>query len=148
MMALKHYISITFKENALGCHILIGKASIAIHGLQNHNNNIIWSCLFQKWTKLEWTFNFSSHKHALIHYWLLMGFTSSTLIKRKSIYIITYLVFLNTTSCMASIIPQPLMSNQRLNMLFLILSNMNNSFNDSYPKIDLPCIRICKIVAN
>jgi hypothetical protein len=77
-----------------------------------------------------------------------MGFTSSTLIKRKSIYIITYLVFLNTTSCMASIIPQPLMSNQRLNMLFLILSNMNNSFNDSYPKIDLPCIRICKIVAN
>jgi hypothetical protein len=30
MRALKHYISITFKENPLGCHILIGMASKSI----------------------------------------------------------------------------------------------------------------------
>jgi len=36
---------------------------------------------------------------------------------------------------MALTIPQPLVFNQQLNMLFLTLNNINNSFNDSYPKI-------------
>jgi hypothetical protein len=74
--------------------------------------------------------------------------TSTTLTTTKLAYEIIDSILERTTSCMAFAICQQLLSNQWFNGVFLTFRNTNNSFNNSYSNIGLPCKRICKTVAN
>ncbi len=53
-----------------------------------------------------------------------------------------------TTLCMPFANCLPLLSDQCFNEVFLTFNNKNNSFNDSYSKIGIPCKRMCMTKKN
>jgi len=84
----------------------------------------------------------------LIQYCTSIVVTSSTLTTTKLAFEIINNILERTTSCMASTICQPLVFDQCFNGVFFTFSNKNNSLNNSYSNIGLPCKRICKTIAN
>jgi hypothetical protein len=84
----------------------------------------------------------------LIHYCTSIVVTSSTLTTTKLAVEIINNILERTTSCMASTICQPLLSYQCYSGVFFTFNNKNNSFNNSYSNIGIPCKRICKTIAN